>query len=363
MHTQISLVLLLVVIFWAHCQQPPKDWEPLVANAQLLYAPGSAEPPSHLQTYVGNGYLATQIDSNDLFVAGLFNGPALAKDNPSHRARIPSPVHFSVTNGQVKDAGLALNMGTFLRRTQIGQGNKYVAIPIFIFSIDLVEQRWYAHRAYKNVLVYELVQIQGANPVAVCVKQDKGPSSSDISVKQVPAPLVTAFTGQTVQPEVENMPLNQLTIVTSAVGSTNQSSGVGSFCTTISRTQPFTYVTIVTTSLETPDHYNLALQLYDKYAKLATVTTDVLVSGNNASQLFVDHMLAISELNQGGIEIAGDLALAQAINSSYYYILSSIRDDWDYSLSPGSLSSNAYNGHVFWDCETWYKIKMYSNML
>ena len=24
-----------------------------------------------------------------------------------------------------------------------------------------------------------------------------------------------------------------------------------------------------------------------------------------------------------------------------------------YSLSPGGLASNAYNGHTFWDCETW----------
>jgi len=29
------------------------------------------------------------------------------------------------------------------------------------------------------------------------------------------------------------------------------------------------------------------------------------------------------------------------------------RDDWPYSLSPGGLASNGYNGHTFWDCETW----------
>jgi hypothetical protein len=66
----------------------------------------------------------------------------------------------------------------------------------------------------------------------------------------------------------------------------------------------------------------------------------------------------------------------KVVNSSLYYILSSVREDWPWSLSPGSLSSNGYkywlfhwinfhdaqnvlnqitcvSGHVFWDTETW----------
>lgn len=65
------------------------------------------------------------------------------------------------------------------------------------------------------------------------------------------------------------------------------------------------------------------------------------------------------------------LQLKQVTYSSLYYLLSSVRSDWPYSLrffvfwgffffpflkwmskSPGSLSSNGYNGHSFWDCET-----------
>ncbi len=48
-----------------------------------------------------------------------------------------------------------------------------------------------------------------------------------------------------------------------------------------------------------------------------------------------------------------DLLLKQATYSSLYYLLSSVRSDWPYSLSPGGLASNGYNGHSFWDCETW----------
>ena len=50
----------------------------------------------------------------------------------------------------------------------------------------------------------------------------------------------------------------------------------------------------------------------------------------------------------GRIEIAGDLALAQTTNSSLYFLLSAIREDWEYGLSPGGLASSAYHGHVFW---------------
>ena len=49
----------------------------------------------------------------------------------------------------------------------------------------------------------------------------------------------------------------------------------------------------------------------------------------------------------------GDQQIATAINSSLYYIYNSIRDDWPYGISPGGLAINAYNGHSFWDCETW----------
>ncbi len=40
-------------------------------------------------------------------------------------------------------------------------------------------------------------------------------------------------------------------------------------------------------------------------------------------------------------------------------IIGSIRPDWPWSLSPGSLASNGYNGHTFWDGETW----MYPSLL
>jgi hypothetical protein len=51
------------------------------------------------------------------------------------------------------------------------------------------------------------------------------------------------------------------------------------------------------------------------------------------------------------VDIGGNLNLAQVVNSGWYYIVSSIRADWPWSLSPGSLASNGYNGYVCcYDC-------------
>lgn len=33
--------------------------------------------------------------------------------------------------------------------------------------------------------------------------------------------------------------------------------------------------------------------------------------------------------------------------------MSNLREDWSFGVSPGGIGTNAYNGHVFWDMETW----------
>lgn len=62
---------------------------------------------------------------------------------------------------------------------------------------------------------------------------------------------------------------------------------------------------------------------------------------------------------EGGIEVAGNLTIAASVNSSLYYILASTRADWPHGLSPGGLARDDYEGHSFWDCETW----MFPNMV
>ena len=63
--------------------------------------------------------------------------------------------------------------------------------------------------------------------------------------------------------------------------------------------------------------------------------------------------------------MAGDLHLAQAANASLYSLRSSIRSEVHHGLSPGGLTTNGYNGHTFWDQESWmlvYALHVHTHM-
>lgn len=62
---------------------------------------------------------------------------------------------------------------------------------------------------------------------------------------------------------------------------------------------------------------------------------------------------AWSSLWQSSISVPGDEAMTAQIHASTFYLLASMRPGVTWSASPGGLSSDGYNGHVFWDMETW----------
>ncbi|HEY6399038.1 MAG TPA: discoidin domain-containing protein [Solirubrobacteraceae bacterium] len=65
------------------------------------------------------------------------------------------------------------------------------------------------------------------------------------------------------------------------------------------------------------------------------------------------------QLWRGRIDVIGNSALATMVNASEFYLWSSTRAGVNWSISPAGLSSNNYNGHIFWDAETW----MYPSLL
>ncbi len=68
---------------------------------------------------------------------------------------------------------------------------------------------------------------------------------------------------------------------------------------------------------------------------------------------------AWAQLWNGRIDIAGNPSLATDVNASEFYLWSNTRDGVPWSISPAGLSSNGYDGHIFWDAETW----MYPSLL
>ncbi|MDD5149334.1 MAG: glycoside hydrolase family 65 protein [Flavobacterium sp.] len=72
------------------------------------------------------------------------------------------------------------------------------------------------------------------------------------------------------------------------------------------------------------------------------------------------HKQAWAELwKTGDIQIEGDLDAQQRVRFALYNLYSYIRPETRQSIAPMGLSSQGYNGHIFWDSELW----MYPTLL
>jgi trehalose/maltose hydrolase-like predicted phosphorylase len=72
-----------------------------------------------------------------------------------------------------------------------------------------------------------------------------------------------------------------------------------------------------------------------------------------------DHERAWSRLWETDIEIEGDPEIQQFARAALFYLWSTVCGGDRWSIAPMGLSSNAYNGHIFWDAELW----MYPSLL
>ena len=77
-------------------------------------------------------------------------------------------------------------------------------------------------------------------------------------------------------------------------------------------------------------------------------------------KLVTRHKNAWAELwNTGDIQIEGDLDAQQRVRFALYNLYSFVRSESRQSIAPMGLSSQGYNGHIFWDTELW----MYPSIL
>jgi len=73
----------------------------------------------------------------------------------------------------------------------------------------------------------------------------------------------------------------------------------------------------------------------------------------NKSRLINQHKELWNELWQGDIVIEGDLESQRDVRLALYHLYAFSRDDSNLSIPPMGLSSQGYNGHIFWDAELW----------
>lgn len=74
---------------------------------------------------------------------------------------------------------------------------------------------------------------------------------------------------------------------------------------------------------------------------------------NSRDVLLAEHKKLWEELWESDIEIEGDLTSQQDVRLALYHLYAFSRGDSNLSIAPMGLSSQNYNGHIFWDTELW----------
>jgi len=383
--------------------EPPSDWASGSKRGDLLVA--ASEARVQYDATIGNGFLASSMSPRNggLFLAGVFSGglgdTSSSEGGPSHRAELPSPLNLSPEGPWGGNAGAALDLrrAAYIRRSLlpprstawgchdyvglqdsswcktagVRSGYEYRFFPGYGHSPCgkcwcckrlskaqpqvLLEQRFYAHRSRPSIMVMEYSATWSASgPETVVVAFDSNPletgqypdftavSNSTESFVDVMGQVVAYRTweGQTVSAE----PTAQRVGVAVAA--------VAPDVVVLSRGK--TYAMLASFSSQEggpPPRLAAAEGLKKAWGDLSGSDSQDGLAGLAAVR--AEHERAWADLWRSGVEIEGRLDVQRAAMSSMYYILSSLREEFPFSLSPGGLASNGYRGHTFWDTETW----------
>ncbi|MDR3549281.1 MAG: hypothetical protein P4M11_13635 [Candidatus Pacebacteria bacterium] len=322
---RICLILSALVVL---LQAQPKDWQAKIDSNDWLYSP-TQESGVHSPA-VGNGYMATVVFSDSIFLAGVYNGNMTSQDHPSHRARVPSTVNITVKSidslvPDWVDCVLDLESARYFQRYN-----------------GVIEQVVYVHRSRPYLLVHELKSIKGTHKV--CINSIPGEASEDLNfTATVKKDVYKVYEGWTYLTEWPSAPKRKVVVATwePPMASPNKTGEFSPWehCATLTETEkPLVFYTVIT--------HEPAVDTEKLYLDVVNAKYEDLVK---------EHLAAWKELRRAGasIHVGGYTELAQAVNSSVYELLISMREDVPWSNSPGGLETNSYNGHMFWDFETW----------
>ena len=332
---------------------PPPSWQPRITASDMLWSPSDTSISSNNMPMIGNGFVATQVMSDTLFISGVFNG-YLTKD-PSHRAVVPAAlgaIAVPAPTGAVSaDAALDIREATYYRRSYLEPTANCASDSAVSCTTSTtrvyIEQRFYAHRELGSLLVMEVelltADASDTAPLQAYLKlvTPAGRPSPDINFTAavVPpgAPYIASH-GWTRVAETNTSNLTAVGILSSNLTCPSTLHGLWP----VTSGSITAFFTIVRTSLETPADMLLSALTLD------FTTASSMAANGTLHTRHVDEWA--STVWTSGFEI--DRAdVSRAANTSLYAILSSIRSDRPYGISPGGLTAG-YNGHAFWDCET-----------
>ncbi|XP_070549911.1 protein-glucosylgalactosylhydroxylysine glucosidase-like [Ptychodera flava] len=145
-----------------------------VASECTVFKTSTLPSDERYMASVGNGYLATIVYSDTLYMNGLFNGAG----NTTHRAKIPSPCNMQVSmktcchsNNTNETFALDVKKGIFTHQIRTADFSVCHCI--------------YAHQLYTQLLVSEISIHRNKNcdePITVTVTDHFKPTSPDLDI-------------------------------------------------------------------------------------------------------------------------------------------------------------------------------------
>eukprot|EP01043_Picozoa_sp_COSAG02_P009183 COSAG02_NODE_307_length_25111_cov_5.306693_23_plen_550_part_00 len=362
----------------------PAEWAEPVERSEMLFSGLAMLQPLPLNANIGNGYVGATVGcfpqncggvlsgrqqvgsvlrsggvncivSGVIHVAGVYSGAG----TQSERAALPGVhavwVEAAGPNGTgpVEFAGSALDLkgARFLNRTRLPA-----------CSGATLEQRWFAHRDNRSLLVYEMELLPPVGSV-----QSTSVGSCMVRLGSCIQPNSTAMdalghwfdetSGVETRLLRTRVPESNHTDYVTVAQHYDRVPELVALSTSSGGSQQLrSFIAAIRTSL--PDE-----GLFEARNATAAAARDYAIAKNQSvKELRRSHARAWANLRRSRLEVgvvgkpnATTQAVSSAINSSYYYLLSSIRADWQgsHGTSPGGLANSAYEGHTFWDSEEW----------
>ena len=374
MRRYAGLLAIAGAIFFASTAHaaPPAGAGSFVLTAT---SPGGTYAP----TFTGNGMLGVRVPpSGQGYAAGTVPAQSELAGFYGQVSNDPKPAN---------DVQQRANIPTWSTLTFGENGNTFAVpgpgVSGWRQSIDLhtgivtTTARWTAPDGHATDLTYQVLTDR-ADPFVGLVRLQFTPQWSGVATV---TDAIDGTADTTATPELTTQVTKGWNIATRQDWVTLATEGTGIQATLASQLQVSPNVLATTTQTDQTTDQSVGQQLgfpvqsgqtytVTKYVGIESsqdaADTTTAAQGQAASSaatgwdsLLAANQAAWASLWRGWIEVRGNRTLATDVNASQFYLWSSTRDGVDWSVSPAGLSSNGYDGHIFWDAETW----MYPSLL
>ncbi|HUJ35466.1 MAG TPA: hypothetical protein VLW51_09670, partial [Solirubrobacteraceae bacterium] len=374
MRRYAGLLAIAGAIFFASTAHaaPPAGAGSFVLTAT---SPGGTYAP----TFTGNGMLGVRVPpSGQGYAAGTVPAQSELAGFYGQVSNDPKPAN---------DVQQRANIPTWSTLTFGENGNTFAVpgpgVSGWRQSIDLhtgivtTTARWTAPDGHATDLTYQVLTDR-ADPFVGLVRLQFTPQWSGVATV---TDAIDGTADTTATPELTTQVTKGWNIATRQDWVTLATEGTGIQATLASQLQVSPNVLATTTQTDQTTDQSVGQQLgfpvqsgqtytVTKYVGIESsqdaADTTTAAQGQAASSaatgwdsLLAANQAAWASLWRGWIEVRGNRTLATDVNASQFYLWSSTRAGVDWSVSPAGLSSNGYDGHIFWDAETW----MYPSLL